>query len=177
MIWHHISNSAWTLEPSKLKKPWVTGLGGEGCLWRTSFPISMNHMDNHPKYILSGEVTQTPILGPNGILVLWVHAPGMPLNKCPQKALSQYFNLWQLTEEHSCDLSTGRKCHLHQLSWTSALATNWWPCLQIIFKHLSHSFPNYRYVHVVFLQKNKYSMVPIIYRIKTKLLNLQFWAI
>ena len=65
------------------------------CLWRTCFPTSMNHMYNHPNCILSGEVTKTPISGPNGFLVLWVNATGMPLNKCPWKALSQCCNLWQ----------------------------------------------------------------------------------
>lgn len=84
------------------------GLEGRGvCLWRTCFPTSMNHMYNHPNCILSEEVTKTPISGPNGFLVLWVNTTGMPLNKCPQKALGYRYNLHsQVTEEQSCGGST-----------------------------------------------------------------------
>lgn len=72
------------------------GLEGRGvCLRRTCFPTSMNHKYNHPNCILSGEVTKTPISGPNGFLVLWVNATDMSLNKCPQKAPSQCHNLGQ----------------------------------------------------------------------------------
>lgn len=135
------------------------GLEGRGvCLWRASFPTSMNHMYNHPNCILSGEVTKTPISGPNGFLVLWVNATGMPLNKCPQKALSQCYNLRQPgyrgAEGQSREESPRCRCNLLHPAWPITLATHWWPGLRDLSKHLLHLFPNHRYDHAILLQKN-----------------------
>lgn len=149
------------------------GLEGRGvCLWRASFPTSMNHTYNHPNCILSGEVTKTPISGPNGFLVLWVNATGMPLNKCPQKALSQGYNLRQSgyrgEEEQSHEESPRWRCNLLHPAWPITLAAHWWPGLRgpitlaahwwpglrDLSKHLLHLFPNHRYDHAILLQKN-----------------------
>lgn len=148
------------------------GLEGRGvCLWRTCFPTSMNHMYNHPNCILSGEVTKTPISGPNGFLVLWVNATGMPLNKCLWKALSQCCNLWQPGCGGAFLHSTRQRSYVIHLAWITALAAKWWPSMQVLFKHLLLFF-NKSQVWPCNSPAEKHVMALIICRIETKLLNL-----